>query len=171
MMWVLARFHAACAALPLALIQLLARIAMAATFWRSGQTKVQGFALDLVEGRIELGWPRFSDSAIDLFRDEYRLPLLSPEAAALMATIAEHVFPLLLLVGLATRASALALLVMTAVIQIFVYPGAWPLHGSWAVALLVLVRFGAGAVSLDALLCRFSRKTSAAATGCGPETA
>lgn len=146
------RFNALCSALPLELIQLLARIGIAGTFWRSGQTKVQGFALDLVEGRIELGWPRFSDSAVDLFRDEYRLPLLPPELAALLATLAEHVFPVLLLLGFATRLSALALLGMTAVIQILVYPGAWPTHFTWAVALLVLIRFGAGIVSLDHLL-------------------
>lgn len=146
------RLIALCSALPLALIQILARIAMAATFWRSGQTKVQGFALDIVEGRFELGWPRFSDSAVDLFREEYRLPLLPPELAALLATVAEHVFPVLLLTGLATRFSALALLGMTAVIQILVYPGAWPLHFTWAVALLVLIRFGAGPLSLDRLI-------------------
>lgn len=148
------RLNALCAALPLEALQLAARLGIAGTFWRSGQTKVQGFALDLVEGRFEFGWPRFSDSAIDLFRDEYRLPLLPPELAALLATVAEHVFPALILLGLATRLSALALLGMTAVIQIFVYPGAWPTHVTWAAALLVLIRFGGGTLSLDRLFAR-----------------
>lgn len=131
---------------------LLARVSIAATFWRSGQTKIQGLAIDLVEGRFEFGWPRFADATIDLFRDEYRLPFLPPEWAAGLASAAEHVFPILLLLGLATRLSAAALLMMTLVIQIFVYPSAWPVHGLWAVALLFLMAKGAGAVSLDHLL-------------------
>lgn len=157
---IITRIHAICAALPLEIIQIMARIAIAATFWRSGQTKVQGFAIDIVEGRFELGWPRFSDSAIDLFRDEYRLPLLPPEIAALLASIAEHVFPVLLLLGLATRLSALALLGMTLVIQIFVYLGAWPVHFTWAVALLVLIRFGAGSLSVDRFLLKHMQASS-----------
>ena len=140
--------------IPQAAIALIARIALAATFWRSGQTKVQGFAIDLIEGRFELGIPRFADSAVDLFREEYKLPLLPPELAALLATVAEHLFPVLLLIGLATRLSAAALLGMTLVIQIFVYPGAWPIHATWAALLLYLMRYGAGPLSLDAALAR-----------------
>lgn len=151
------RFVALCDMAPLALLSLVARFSIAGIFWRSGQTKVAGFALDPLAGRFELGWPHFSDSAIDLFRDEYRLPLLPPELAATLATLAEHLFPLLLVLGLATRASALALLGMTLVIQIFVYPDAWPTHGTWAAALLVLIRFGAGPFALDGWLSkRFS---------------
>lgn len=138
--------------IPPVLIALLARVAIAATFWRSGQTKVQGFAIDIVEGRFEFGIPRFADATVDLFRDEYKLPLLPPELAAFLATVAEHVFPVMILIGLATRLSATALLAMTIVIQIFVYPGAWPVHGLWAVALLYLMAHGAGALSLDAWL-------------------
>lgn len=138
--------------IPHALIAFLARFAIAGTFWRSGQTKVQGFAFDFIEGRFEFGIPRFADATIDLFRDEYRLPLLPPELAAFAATVAEHVFPVLILLGLATRLSATALLAMTLVIQIFVYPGAWPIHAMWAAALLYLMARGAGAISLDAVL-------------------
>ena len=145
----LARFGTLAARLPLDLVLILARVAMAATFWRSGQTKVSGLAVDLVEGRFEWGWPRLSDSAVSLFRDEYRLPFISPELAAPLAAVAEHVFPVLLLLGLATRFAAAALLAMTAVIQIFVYPDAWPLHATWAACLLALIKFGAGRVSLD----------------------
>lgn len=145
----LARIYAR---IPDGLIALIARIAIAATFWKSGQTKIQGFAIDIFEGRLDLGWPRFADSTIDLFRDEYRLPFISPETAALMASIAEHVFPVLLLAGLATRLSATALLAMTMTIQIFVYPSAYPIHGAWAVALLFLMSRGAGRMSLDWLI-------------------
>lgn len=148
------RFNTLCAHAPLWLIQLVARLSIAAVFWRSGQTKISGFALDPLNGRFELGIPRFSDSVVDLFRDEYRLPLLSPELAATLAILAEHIFPILIVLGLATRISAAALLGMTLVIQIFVYPDAWPVHGTWAVALLALMRFGAGPLSADAVLAR-----------------
>lgn len=138
--------------IPDSLIAFLARFALAATFWASGQTKVQGMAISFVSGEFAFGWPRLADSVIELFRDEYRLPLIPPEVAAPMAACAEHLFPLLLLIGLATRFSALALLAMTAVIQIFVYPDAYALHGTWAAGLLFLVARGGGAFSLDALL-------------------
>jgi putative oxidoreductase len=138
--------------IPYSAIALLARLSVAGVFWRSGQTKVEGFALDLVEGRVELGWPRLSDSAVALFRDEYRLPLLSPELGASLAALGEHALPLLLLLGLGTRLSAFGLLGMTAVIQLLVYPGAWPTHGTWAALMLMLMAQGAGAWSLDHLL-------------------
>lgn len=137
-----------------AALQLLARVALAGLFWRSGQTKIEGFALDLAEGRVELGWPRLAPQAVDLFRDEYRLPLLPPEAAAVLAAGAEHLLPLLLLFGLGTRGAALGLLVMTVVIQVFVYPGAWPTHGIWAAALGGLLLRGGGPWSLDAWFVR-----------------
>lgn len=120
-------------------LALVDRIAIAAIFFLSGRTKVEGFLT-------------VSDSAIMLFREEYKVPLISPEIAAHMATYAEHLFPLLLLVGLFTRLSALALLCMTAVIQIFVYPDAWPTHLSWAGLLLYLVARGAGKASLDRVI-------------------
>ena len=135
--------------IPHSLIALLARFSIAAVFWTSGQTKVEGLAINVVTGEFSLGWPRLSDSALALFRDEYKLPLLSPEFAAPLAATAEHLFPLLLLVGLATRFSALALLGMTLVIQIFVYPGAYATHGTWAAVLLYLMARGPGKISLD----------------------
>lgn len=150
----LRRLDGAFSRIPHWLIALVGRIAIAGTFWRAGQTKVQGFAIDVVEGRFELGMPRFADSTVELFRDEYRLPVLSPALAAMLTTVAEHVFPALILVGLATRLSAFALLVVTIVIQIFVYPGAWPLHFTWIAVLLYLMARGAGALSLDAWLGR-----------------
>lgn len=142
------------ARIPHSLIALVARFSIAAVFWKSGQTKIEGVAIDIVEGRFSLGWPRLADSAVALFRDEYRVPLLPPELAAPIAATAEHLLPLLLLVGLATRFSALGLLAMTAVIQVFVYPDAYPTHGVWAAVLLYLVAVGPGAVSIDRWLAR-----------------
>lgn len=145
---------ALCAWIPHSLIALLARFSIAAVFWKSGQTKIEGLKIDLVDGTFNPGWPRLSDSAIDLFRDEYKVPLIPPDLAAPLVAAAEHMLPLLLLIGLATRASALGLLAMTAVIQIFVYPGAYPTHGVWAAVLLYLVARGPGAVSIDHWIAR-----------------
>lgn len=143
--------------IPHSLVAFVARFSIAAVFWKSGQTKVQGFAIDMIDGKFQLGIPHFADSTIDLFKEEYKLPLLPPELAALMATTAEHVLPVLLLFGLATRLSALGLFVMTLVIQIFVYPGAYPMHGTWMAILLYLMRQGPGVISLDHLLQTRSR--------------
>ncbi|MBP7567619.1 MAG: DoxX family protein [Burkholderiaceae bacterium] len=127
------------AATPHDLLALANRIGIAAIFFLSGRTKVDG-------------WFSVNDSAIALFRDEYRLTLIAPEAAAWLAAGAEHLFPLLLVLGLFTRLSALALLGMTLVIQLFVYPDAWPTHLSWAALLLYLAGRGGGRVSLDHLV-------------------
>jgi putative oxidoreductase len=122
-----------------ALLALAARVAVAAIFFLSGRTKVDGLLT-------------VNDSAYTLFREDYKVPLLPPEVAAHMASYAEHLFPILLVLGLFTRLSALALLGMTAVIQIFVYPGAWPTHLSWAALMLYLVGRGAGSASLDRVI-------------------
>ncbi len=140
--------------IPHSFIAFIGRFSIAAVFWLSGQTKVEGLAINLVSGEFQPGWPQLSDSALDLFRTEYALPLLPPELAALMAATAEHVFPVLLLLGLATRFSALGLLGMTAVIEIFVYPDAYPNHGTWATILLSLVARGPGVFSLDHWIAR-----------------
>lgn len=140
--------------IPHSLIAFLGRFSMAAVFWKSGQTKVEGFAIDLFNGTFELGWPHLSSSAVYLFQNEYKLPLLSPELAAHLSATAEHVFPVLLLFGLGTRFAALALLGMTAVIEIFVYPDAYPVHGTWAAVLLYLIAKGPGRWSLDHLVAR-----------------
>ena len=135
--------------IPHSLVALIGRFAIAGVFWRSGQTKVEGLAVDIVEGRFELGWPRLSANAVELFRDEYQLPVLPPELGALLAATGEHVLPILLLIGLGTRFAALGLLLMTLVIQLLVYPGAWAVHGTWAAVLLWLMMRGPGVVSLD----------------------
>ncbi|BCG25491.1 hypothetical protein TUM18999_36820 [Pseudomonas tohonis] len=131
-----ARLHAL---LPDALLLLVARLGIAGVFFLSGRTKVEGVL-------------SITDSTYELFRSEYALPLLPPELAAHLATYAEHLFPSLLVLGLCTRLSALALLGMTLVIQVFVYPDAWSTHLSWAGLLLLLVGRGAGAWSLDSRL-------------------
>jgi putative oxidoreductase len=126
------------ARIPNDFIVLVGRISIGAIFWLSGQTKVDGFSL--------------SENAIELFREDYKLPFVAPVIAATLAAIAEHVFPILLVVGLATRLSAAALLGMTLVIQLFVYPGAWPTHGVWATVLLFIMARGPGIISLDGLI-------------------
>jgi len=141
-----------CRRIPYGLVAFLARFSIAAVFWKSGQTKVEGLAIDLVSGTFELGLPRLAPSTVPLFAEEYRVPLLPPELAAHAAAFAEHFFPVLLLLGLATRFSALALLGMTLVIQVFVYPDAYPTHGTWAACLLLLIARGPGAFALDRLI-------------------
>lgn len=118
------------------LLLAVARVGIAAVFFLSGRTKVEGFLT-------------IKPSTYDLFASEYALPLIPSEWAARLATGAEHLFPLLLVLGLFTRTSALALLGMTTVIEIFVYPDAWPTHLSWAGLLLPLVAHGGGKWSLD----------------------
>lgn len=142
--------------IPHSFIALLGRFSIAAVFWLSGQTKITGLAINFVTGEFVLGWPHLSGSAIELFRDEYKLPLVSPALAAYGSAVAEHLFSLLLLFGLATRFSALALLVMTLIIEVFVYPDAYPTHGTWATILIYLLARGPGVISLDHWLFRGS---------------
>lgn len=125
-------------AIPDAPVALLLRIFPALVFWQSGRTKVEGFSI--------------KDSTWFLFEQEYALPLIPHEIAAVMATVAEHLLPALLILGLCTRLSALGLLAMTAVIQIFVYPDAWMTHGLWAAPLLAVVAHGPGRWSVDHLV-------------------
>jgi len=135
---VLQKLNLGFAAIPDALVALMLRVFPALVFWQSGQTKVEGFAI--------------KDSTWFLFENEYALPLIPPELAAVMATVAEHLLPVLLILGLLTRLSALGLLMMTAVIQVFVYPDAWMTHGLWAAPLLAVVARGPGRWSLDRLV-------------------
>jgi putative oxidoreductase len=124
--------------IPYSLIALVARLAVADVFWRSGQTKVEGFHI--------------REATFFLFRDEYKVPLLPPDLAAYISTTAEHVFPVLLVFGFASRLSALALFGMTMVIQLFVFPDGWPEHILWIGLLLLIFARGPGALSLDHLL-------------------
>lgn len=126
--------------IPSWLLGLLIRVGIADVFWRSGQTKVSGWHV--------------TDTTIQLFRDEYKVPLISPELAAYLAAIQEHLFSFLLIIGLASRLSAIGLLGMTAVIELFVYPANWPDHLLWTGCLLYVVARGPGAFSVDALIAR-----------------
>jgi putative oxidoreductase len=121
------------------LIAAACRFGIAGVFFLSGRTKVDGLLT-------------VNENAVALFADEYKLPLISPELGAHAAAYAEHLFPILLALGLATRFSALALLGMTAVIQFLVYPGAWATHLTWAAILLYLAGRGGGEWSIDRAL-------------------
>ncbi len=125
--------------IPEDLIALVARLGVAGVFFQSARTKVDGLI-------------HITDGTYTLFRDEYHLPLIPPDLAAHLATYAEHLFSILLVLGLFTRVSALAFLGMTLVIEIFVYPDAWPTHLSWAGLLIYLVARGGGRFALDRLL-------------------
>ncbi|MCQ0092137.1 DoxX family protein [Roseovarius sp. M141] len=120
-------------------VALALRVFPAMVFFQSGRTKVDGLF-------------SIKDSTYFLFQHEYALPVVPHQLAAVMGTVAEHALPVLLIVGLLARFSALGLLGMTLVIQTFVYPGAWITHGLWAAALLPTVAYGPGRLSLDHLL-------------------
>jgi putative oxidoreductase len=120
-------------------LALVCRASIAAIFFQSGRTKVDGF-LTITEGTYEL------------FRTEYKLPLVPPEIAAHMSAFVETFVPVFLVLGLCTRLSATVLLGMTTIIEVFVYPDAWPTHLSWAAILLYLIGRGAGRWSLDQVL-------------------
>jgi putative oxidoreductase len=124
------------AAIPEWIIALTCRLGVASVFFLSGRTKVDGIL-------------HITDSTYELFRTDYRLPFLPPDIAAHAATYAEHGFSILLVLGFLTRLSAAAFLAMTLVIEVFVYPDAWPTHLSWAGLLIYLIARGGGALSLD----------------------
>ncbi|MGE0853224.1 MAG: DoxX family protein [Hyphomicrobiaceae bacterium] len=123
--------------IPYTLLAIPLRLGVAAVFWNSAMTKLPSW-----------------DTTVTLFAEEYRVPLLPPEVAAYMATAIELTMPVLLVLGLLTRPATLVLLAMTAVIQVFVYPEAWPTHLQWAAMLLVLLARGPGTFSLDWLVRR-----------------
>lgn len=125
--------------IPESFLLLVARYGIGFVFFLSGRTKVTGFL-------------NITDSAYALFEEEYKVPLLSPYVAAHVTTYCEHLFPLLLALGLFTRFAALGMFCMTLVIEIFVYPDAWPTHLSWAAILLPLIAKGGGKWSLDRVL-------------------
>jgi len=137
MIALLTRLDTLLSRIPHELLAPLARLSVGTIFLRSGLLKLDGWA---------------DGTTLTLFREEYRLPLLPPELASYLATGAELSQPILLFLGLFTRPAALALLGMTLVIEIFVYPNAFDTHGVWAVSLLYLAKFGPGTLALDRLL-------------------
>lgn len=128
----LGQIHDRLGLLPLSILQLGARVAMAAIFWRAGQGKLANW-----------------DLTLQLFAMEYRVPVLPPELAAPLAAGVELVTPVLLVLGLATRLATLPMIGMTLVIQIFVYPQSWVEHLAWMTLLLLLLSRGPGVISLD----------------------
>ena len=125
-----------------------ARLALASVFWWSGRSKIE-------EGTLL----SISDGTYSLFENEYTGVPLPPAISAVMATAAEHILPIMLVLGLATRLSALGLFMMTMVIQIFVYPEAfWSVHLLWFALALVLITHGAGRFSLDNIIERRTHK-------------
>lgn len=127
---------------PYAVLALPLRFAVATVFWNSGMTKLADW-----------------NATLALFADEYQVPLLPPDVAANLALAIEMTTPVLLVLGFLTRPAALVLLGMTTVIEVFVYPQAWPTHIQWAAMLLVLLCRGAGALSLDALIEHFRARS------------
>jgi putative oxidoreductase len=117
---------------PYSLLAIPLRLAVATVFWNSAMAHLANW-----------------QTTIELFETDYRLPFLPPHLAAYMAVSIEVSTPILLVVGLLTRATALALLGMTTVIEVFVYPQAWSTHIQWAAMLLVLLCRGAGTLSVD----------------------
>jgi putative oxidoreductase len=117
---------------PLPLIQLMFRLAIACVFLKAGLTKIGSWEL-----------------TVQLFADEYKVPVLSPDLAATMAAGFEIGCSILLVLGLATRLASLPLLGMIAVIQTFVYPGAYAEHLTWGSILIFLLTRGAGPWSVD----------------------
>jgi putative oxidoreductase len=126
---------------PLSILQLMFRVAIAAVFWSSGLTKIASW-----------------ETTIALFRDEYMVPLLPPEIAAVMSATFELSCSALIVVGLATRLATLPLLGMTFVIEVFVYPEYWTMHLMWASVLLFLLTKGPGTFSLDHFAKRVLRR-------------
>jgi putative oxidoreductase len=131
------QLHAKLGLLPLSVIQLMARLSLATIFWRSGQAKLANW-----------------DLTLQLFANEYKVPVLPPEIAAPLAAAVELACPVLLVLGLFTRIATVPMIGMTLVIQTFVYPMAWVDHLTWMTMLLLLLSRGAGVVSLDHLASR-----------------
>ena len=138
------RLYDALGLLPLSLIQLMARCSLAIVFWRSGMTKLANW-----------------DLTLQLFANEYKVPVLPPEIAAPMAASIELSTPVLLVLGLLTRVATLPMIGMTLVIQIFVYPMSWADHLTWMTMLLLLLSRGPGVIALDHLIKKaFDRRGS-----------
>lgn len=155
------RFAAICSKIPYVVVALACRIAAAIPFWRSGQSKLEG--ANIFGVKYELF--SLKASKVYLFANEFGFPDSIAPTAAQMAALGENLLPPLLVFGLLTRVGALGLLIMTAVIQFYVFPeellkpdGNWAMHLQWAAPLLVVLQRGPGAFSIDALLGRSVRR-------------
>jgi putative oxidoreductase len=126
---------------PLSILQLGMRVGVGMVFFNAGILKYKSF-----------------EFAVKLFEEEYKVPVLAPAVAARMAMINELTTSTLLFLGLATRLTTLPLLGMISVIQIFVYPNAWPDHVLWGSTLIFLLTRGPGKFSIDYLIERYYAK-------------
>ena len=124
--------------LPYSLLAIPLRLAVATVFWDSAQSHLANW-----------------QTTLELFQNDYSLPLLSPLLAAYFAVAVEVATPVMLVLGLWTRVASLLLLGMVTVIEVFIYPQAWPTHIQWAAMLLVLLCRGAGRYSVDQILGRY----------------
>jgi len=122
------------------IVDLAVRLWVAAVFFRSGLVKIQSW-----------------ETTILLFTNEYRVPLLSPELAAVLGTAAELVLPVLLALGLGGRLAAAALSVFN-IVAVISYPGleaaGLEQHQVWGLMLVVTLLHGPGALSIDHLIAR-----------------
>ena len=125
--------------IPYWLVAIPLRIAVADVFWSSALTHAANWQTTLYQ-----------------FENDYQVPLLRPALVAYLAVAIEFTTPPLLVLGLATRLASLVLLGMVAVIEIFVYPQAWPTHIQWAAMLFVLFARGPGSLSVDAVIRRYA---------------
>ena len=126
---------------PLGLLQLIFRLSIASVFFKSGHSKI-------------LSW----DTTLLLFANEYQVPVLSPQAAAILSASFELGCSALIAVGLLTRLATLPLLGMVFVIQTFVYPENWVEHLTWGAMLIFILTRGPGPISLDGLLGRLASR-------------
>ena len=127
------------------LVQLVLRLAIAVPFWKSGILKWHGFL-------------QLSDTAIDLFTQEFQLhlpggpyPFPAPAVVAFLSACGEVTFPVLLVLGFGTRFAAAGLILMTCIIELTV-PDGWPIHLTWVAMALAIAAWGPGRVSVDYLL-------------------
>ena len=169
------RLSARLGSIPYAIVGLFVRIVVAFPFLVAGQANVEGDII-VPDAAAKLGHDLFgldlfyklpqaiAQKTFDVFANDYKLPIIPSNIAAYIATFAEIVLPLLILIGLATRLSALGLFLMVLVIQFLVFPGHWwTEHAYWLALLLVLMSRGPGAISLDAFFGLFRRKSKASA--------
>ncbi|HXI87966.1 MAG TPA: DoxX family protein [Parvularculaceae bacterium] len=149
--------------IPYALTALACRGAAAVPFWRSGQSKLDGGAIFGVKYDVL----HVKASKIYLFAEQFHFPEKIAPAAAHLAALGENILPPLLIIGFLSRFAAAGLLVMTAVIQFYVFPGEllnpngnWAEHLSWAAPLLVVLSMGPGAISADRLFGGAQKKST-----------
>lgn len=149
------RFTSISNCIPHAIIAFVSRLAAAATFWTTGQAKIEGLTIDLFRLRFDFGLPQISETSLELFTYLYRIDVARPDIVFVVAAVMEHVLAAFLFLGFLTRMAALLLLAITMAVEFLVYPEAYATYGLWISALLYLFARGAGVVSIDHWLAGF----------------